>query len=163
MTKSTYSHNAPRTRKIPDELKPEVCQRLACYETTANVAKWLEEEHDIKLDPSSLHNYIKGDAWVDQFQRFRAQFNADLIEHAGASKSWRVLHLTGQALRLMAKPETPEIRKELREIFDALRREMDNVISTDGKPAGSDTLILPDSVAKALRISLEPEAYKDGP
>lgn len=156
--------------KLTEILKLEVCQRLAEYQTPTEIREWLHLEHGIDLAIKNISRYRTADKWADEFQRRQATFNADLLRHAGASKSYRVRKLTRQIeaiyseWRVLQKSadDIPEARAELRQIYEQLRKEMDAVFSELGKPMAKDEapIIITEKIAAALGIPIDPEEYE---
>jgi len=159
-----------RSSKVPDQLKPRICQRLAHYQATSEIIAWLKQEHGISLTEKAVYHYRDHKKWQDAFQRFRAQYLADLQEVAGHSIRWRLERLQKRLRHLELDYSraggsvfaSQEGFAEYREILDQMRREIGDRIQISGElNTGDDrVVVVPQDIADALGMSTDPEDYR---
>ncbi|MFC1595549.1 DUF2280 domain-containing protein [Gemmatimonadota bacterium] len=144
--------------KTPEHVKPEICRRLACFETPSDTQSWLRIEHGLELSLPSILYYRDSEKWQDQYHRFRAEWQTSTRERIKlANVAGRVDELgkmfaaaTCELERSQEESVQHRLRAELRDILEQIREEIPG-----GEMTGSGstvTIELPDFMRKGLHL-----------
>lgn len=85
--------------KLNDELRAEVVRRLAMYDRLCDIQRWLEEDHNIRIDHRALRHYDPtnnlrlSQKWADLFHETRTSFLHELAREPIANRAWRLRRL----------------------------------------------------------------------
>jgi len=162
---------ADRSRKVPEKLKPLICQRLAEYWRPCEVVAWLDSEHSVTLSENTVTHYRDHPRWQDSFQVFRSDYLSDLQEVAGLSIRWRLERLQRRLDQLERSYSasggsvfnSADGFREYREILAQMQKECgDRIAIHDMRGADDDdpVVIVPQDIADALGMSDDPEDYR---
>lgn len=118
----------PKAPKLSEELKLEVCRRIASFMTINDIHTWLCTEHHIDLEVQSIYAYRAATKWKPVIERMRAEYIAGVMETPIAHKRVRLDRLESQyqALSRDSSLSPAERRKEERAILNDARLEVDD-------------------------------------
>lgn len=118
----------PKAPKLSEELKLEVCRKIASFVSIQDIDRWLRTEHHIELELQSLYAYRHATKWKPVIERMRAEYIAGVMESHIAHKRVRLDRLEAQyqALDRDSTITAAERRKEQRELLNDARLEVDD-------------------------------------
>lgn len=155
MTQETSTNTAPG--KIPHNLQHEICRKLAAFMGPTKIAEWLKVEHGIEVDKSAIVHYKAHDKWKDQFQRYRAEWQAgtrDMFPLANVSgRVGELTKLYTDAWKRYQKADTlfkSSAARHCQEILEQIQTELPG--SEVSGSAGVININLPENVKQGLFI-----------
>lgn len=144
-----------RPSKLTDELKQQVCKRLAAFIGPTKICRWLQSEHGITIDKSTVLHYRDSDKWADQFARYRAEWQAGTrdrlwLANVGGrveelQKMYEAVH---KGLGDAAASDKRSIRGELRAILEQIQTELPG--AEVGAAGSVININLPENVKQGL-------------
>lgn len=141
---------AKSARKLQNEHRAFIVQRVACYDSPREVADAVKEEYGIEITPQAVEVYDptkragRGVAktWRELFETTRAAFLKNVTDHVPeANKAVRIRMLANSARALKARGN----HLGAAEMLERIAKELGNVHSNrreltgaDGKPIAMD-------------------------
>ncbi len=143
--------------KLSPALKLQVCQRVGEYWQNNQILEWLQSEHNITLNSSTITYYRTSDDWQDAIQRARATYNANLDDCAGASSHWRINELMTLYASASKDGSSPARRAERQRILEQMAAECPGMAALAG--ASPIQITLPDWAAAGVGL-IKPDHLK---
>lgn len=147
--------------KLSREVQLEVCKRHAAFEASSDIQAWLKREHDIDLTLASILYYKDSEKWQDQYQRYRAAWQAETKD------MYRLANVSGRMSELeklygdiyqeyrqaLKEQDDTAIRSARRQLKDTLMQIQTELPGSEVSGAGGVVNInLPDFVQEGLGI-----------
>ena len=136
--------------KLSPTLKLQVCQRIGEYWQNNQILEWLQSEHNITLNSSTITYYRTSEDWQEEIQRARAAYNAGLDDEWGASARARVIELQGLYEVAVKDKQTPARRAECQRLLEQMATECPGLQAATG---GSNIQInIPEHLAAGVGL-----------